>query len=139
MKDGGDNEAFEMRRYDYTFEEFQDHLKARETRRMEDASQNENAFFRNVMRVKDYFAEFYEPDEAIQKMPAFLVAVSHLAEFQDEYDEALFAVKHSGGIAASEALQLALHWYFTQRPRSDWGRDEDAVPIIKQKALEYIE
>jgi len=138
MKDDPENEAFEMRRYEYTFEEFQDHLKAIETRRMENTNDDEGAFFRNVMRIKDYFSEFYEKDEAAQKMPAFIVAVSHISALQDSYNEGLLAIKHKGGISISEALQRAVHWYFMQRPRSDWGRDEDAVPIIKQKAAEYL-
>ena len=81
------NEGIEIPEWkEYTYEEFERHVKDVHSRRLEKKSNLDSSSFRNALRVKSYFDEFYDEPEATRKHCRFLVAMSHLEKMKAEYD-----------------------------------------------------
>ena len=127
-------------RYEYTFEEFAEHLDAHNSRPVDDARRSMVAFDKNILRLGRYFSEFYDGEELDYKVSTFIVIVNHLSNNQEPYDaDGLGEMKDDGSLSMSVALQRAAHWYYTSRDRDDWGSHHDAVRAIKTWAHRWNE
>jgi hypothetical protein len=89
-----------------------------------------------VLKVRDYLSEFYDKDELPQKLVLFVEIYRHISLHAADYDVGLLGIRDDDGIHASDALQYAVHWYFTSRPSAEWDSPH-AIDQIKQKASEW--
>lgn len=122
----------------YPYKDFETHFRDHVNRRFENADGDEGAFVRNVLKLKRYFDEFYEEPYSMRNHGTFVIALSHVAKHAADYDTGLLAISHDDGLMVSEGLIRALHWYFAERPRSEWGTDAEAFAQIKQWAEHWI-
>jgi len=121
----------------YPFEDFRRHVHDLMHRRMVRHSYDqEAAFIANVLKIRDYLSEFYDEDDLPQKVVIFVSIYRHITANSAAYDTGLLGIRDDEGIHASDALQYAVHWYFTTKPSSAWDAP-DAVEKIKQKASEW--
>lgn len=123
----------------YKFEDFQRHLKDLRGRPQAKANgDSEGAFFRDFGRAKNYFDEFYSFPESVEKLSTFMVAAMHIDERLDDYDSELFGIRDDANLWVSEGLLRGVHWYFAERPRSEWGSTDQAVHEIKNWSRAWI-
>lgn len=122
---------------EYPFEDFRRHLQDVMHRRfIRDVEDPEGSFEANVSKVRDYLSEFYDKDELPQKVLLFVEIYRHICFHAADYDVGLLGICDDDGIHASDALQYAVHWYFTSRPPAEWNRP-GTIEMIKQKASEW--
>jgi hypothetical protein len=80
--------------------------------------------------------EFYDEDELIEKLVLFVSIYRHIAANSEAYDTGMLGIRDDDGIHASDALQYAVHWFFTHSPPSEWDSPK-AIQAIKAKAAEW--
>src|SRR5437867_3378947 len=121
----------------YPFEDFRRHLRDVMHRNFVRGSDDlEASFVANVLKIRDYLSEFYDEDELPQKVVLFVEIYRHITVNSAAYDIGLLGIRDDDGIYASDALQFAVHWYYTSRPPAEWD-SPDAITKIKQKAKEW--
>jgi len=121
----------------YPFEDYRRHLHDLTHRRVIRGSDDqEGSFIANVLKIRDYLSEFYDEDDLPQKVVQFVTIYRHITANSATYDTGLLGIRDDDGIHASDALQFAVHWYYTTRPPAEWD-SPDAITMIKQKANEW--
>ena len=118
----------------YPYADFAVHLEEHSRRRFEKTDDDGGAFVRNILKLKSYFEEFYDEPHSTRNHKSFVMVLTHVSKQKEKYDCGLLAVSHDKGLALSEDLVRALHWYFTELPRAEWGSDDEATERIKAKA-----
>ena len=122
---------------DYPFEDFRRQLQDVTHRRfVRDLEDQEASFVANVLKIRDYLSEFYDADDLPQKLVLFVEMYRHIATNAEAYDIGLLGIRDDDGIHASDALQYAVHWYFTSKQPSEWD-SPNAIAEIKAKANEW--
>jgi hypothetical protein len=122
---------------EYPFEDFRRHLQDVTHRRfVRDMEDEEGSFVANVLKIRDYLSEFYDDDELPQKVVLFVEIYRHISVNLTAYDTGLLGIRDDDGIHASDALQYAVHWYFTSRTPAEWD-SPNAIAEIKAKANEW--
>ena len=122
---------------EYPFDDFRRHLHDVTHRRLfRDSDDHDALFVVNVLKIRDYLSEFYEGEELPQKVVLFVEIYRHISMNAAAYDVGLLGIGDDDGIHASDALQFAVHWYFTSRPPAEWD-SPDAISKIKAKANEW--
>jgi len=121
----------------YPFEDYRRHLHDLMHRRLvRDSDDQEGSFVANVLKIRDYLSEFYDGDDLAQKVVLFVTIYRHITANSAAYDTGLLGIRSDDGIHASDALQYAVHWYFTSRQPSAWD-SPNAVAEIKEQAARF--
>jgi len=122
---------------EYPFADFRRHVHDLMHRRMVRRSEDqEAAFTANVLRIRDYLSEFYDGDDLAQNVVLLVAIYRHITANATAYDTGLLGIRTDDGIHVSDALQFAVHWYYTSRPPAEWD-SPDAITKIKEKANDW--